>query len=57
MTKVKQHFICTGCGEDRPCFIETNRDYFITESDEIVCILDKTNQTSYNWKEYKKDKT
>ena len=26
MKAKKRKFKCTGCGEDRPCFLETNQD-------------------------------
>lgn len=49
----KRKFKCTGCGKDRPCYIETNQklgplEYLI---EDLKCILDSTNQTSYNWTE------
>ena len=56
MSTVKRKFKCTGCGEDRPCFLETNQEPNpIDDSpiDDLKCILDNTNQTSYNWKEIK----
>ena len=51
---IKRKFKCTGCGEDRPCYIETNQeqtgfDYMVI--DDLKCVLDETNQTSYNWVE------
>jgi len=58
MKTVKRKFKCTGCGEDRLCFLETNQedngnlDYLIEE--DLKCILDSTNQTSYNWEEVTK---
>lgn len=51
----KRKFKCTGCGEDRPCFLETNQEesvialYDATEY--LKCVLDPTNQTSYDWEE------
>ena len=50
-------FKCTGCGEDRSCTLETKQephsyskmDDLFTE--DLKCVLDSTNQTSYNWKE------
>lgn len=54
MSETKR-FKCTGCGEDRPCFVETNQEEVFPFGDMIVddlkCILDETNQTSYNWEE------
>lgn len=57
MTIVKRKFKCTGCGEDRPCLVETNQEKdeisFYDQAEDLKCILDPTNQTSYNWKEIK----
>lgn len=50
----KRKFKCTGCGENRPCYIETNQEFHALDYmliDDLVCILDETNQTSYNWEE------
>ena len=50
----KRKFKCTGCGEDRPCILETNQEIapdFDDITNELRCVLDSTNQTSYNWKE------
>ncbi|MFZ7121768.1 MAG: hypothetical protein ACOWWH_12580 [Eubacteriaceae bacterium] len=51
-------FKCTGCGKDRPCILETNQesfdnglDYFDLFTEDLKCVLDSTNQTSYNWEE------
>jgi len=50
-------FKCTGCGEDRPCFLETNQEPNPLDeienlfTEDLKCVLDSTNQTSYNWKE------
>ena len=60
MSTVKREFKCTGCGVDRPCFIESNQEpNHIDDSifDDLKCILDDTNQTSYNWTEIKTDKS
>jgi len=48
----KRKFKCIGCGEDRPCYLETNQqphtlDYMVV--DDLKCVCDETNQTSYNW--------
>ena len=59
METLKRKFKCTGCGVDRPCFLETNQetnpldavDDLFTE--DLKCVLDSTNQTSYNWEEVK----
>lgn len=57
MIKVRK-FKCTGCGVDRPCILETNQELFNNGLDDIdlfledlKCVLDSTNQTSYNWEE------
>ena len=57
MTTKKRKFKCTGCGEDRPCFLETNQEpnpldeMYDLFTEDLKCVLDSTNQTSYNWKE------
>lgn len=55
MKTVKRKFKCTGCGEERPCILETNKEphELMDEMliDDLKCVLDSTNQTSYNWKE------
>jgi len=52
---IKRKYKCTGCGIDRPCIAETNQEKaqiaFYDEIENLKCILDPTNQTSYNWKE------
>ena len=52
---IKRKFKCTGCGEDRPCFVETNQEKdeiaWYDHAEDLKCILDETNQTSFNWKE------
>ena len=53
MTK-KRKYKCEGCGADRPCFVETNQEpsnFDYLEIENLKCILDETNQTSYNWEE------
>ncbi len=48
----KQILKCTGCGEDRACILEINQEQYDYEIvNNLKCILDETNQTSYNWKE------
>lgn len=52
----KKKYKCTGCGEDRPCYLETNRephtlDYM--QVHDLKCMLDETNQTGCNWREVK----
>lgn len=55
MSEIKtRKFKCTGCGEDRPCYLETNRESSIMDvytEDVLKCVLDETNQTSHNWEE------
>ena len=55
MSDIKaRKFKCTGCGEDRPCYLETNRESSIMDvytEDTLKCVLDETNHTSYNWVE------
>ena len=57
MTTVKIKLKCTGCGEDRPCYLETNQEKdviaFYDIIEDLKCVLDSTNQTSYNWVEIK----
>ena len=53
MTIQKRKFKCTGCGEERPCFLEVNQeangmDFMMI--DDLVCVLDHSNSTSFNWK-------
>ena len=50
----KRKFKCIGCGESRPCFVETNQtmDPYFDEIDRLVCILDATNK-SFDWIEEK----
>lgn len=51
----KRKFKCTGCGESRPCFLETNQESnnIMDVIEDLKCVLDETNQTSYNWQEIK----
>ena len=55
MGTVKRKFICTGCGNERPCVLETNQEKsviaFFDHTEELKCVLDPTNETSYNWRE------
>lgn len=47
-----KRYICYGCGKSRPCIVSTNQEKWVEdEIDNLKCILDSTNQTSYNWKE------
>lgn len=52
---IKRKYVCTGCGVDRLCRVETNQEKaspsFYEEIEDLKCILDETNQTSYNWVE------
>ncbi len=53
MKTEKRKYKCEGCGEYRPCYVETNQepsDITVTIED-LKCILDETNQTSYFWTE------
>ena len=59
MKPEKRKYKCNGCGEDRPCYVETNQEpSAITDViEDLKCILDETNQTSYFWVEiYNTDK-
>ena len=50
----KRKFKCTGCGIDRPCFLEVNQEPSQFDDmviDDLICVLDTTNQTSYDWQE------
>ena len=51
MTTEKLKYKCTGCGLERPCYVEINQEpnKLFEVIDDLVCILDTTNQTSYNW--------
>jgi hypothetical protein len=54
MNTQERKFKCTGCGETRPCYVETNQEVSNFSSlliEDLVCILDATNQTSFNWVE------
>jgi hypothetical protein len=53
MKPEKRKFKCEGCGKDRPCFVETNQEpsTLSTPDEDLKCILDETNQTSYDWVE------
>ena len=44
----KRKFECNGCGDSRPCFLQANQDSYDFIED-LKCVLDSTNQTSYNW--------
>jgi len=51
---VKRTFKCTGCGDDRPCTLEITQELrngiLDDPTEDLACVLDSTNQTSYNWK-------
>jgi len=52
MVTEKRKFKCNGCGVERPCYVETNQEKSSFSSllvEDLVCILDATNQTSFNW--------
>ena len=56
---ITRKFRCTGCGTDRPCvltFTQEKHNVFDTIPEDLTCVLDSTNQTSYNWKESTKFK-
>ena len=52
---IKRTFICTGCGEARPCYLTTNQEKgeieFYDHTENLKCVLDETNQTAPNWQE------
>ena len=52
---VTRKYVCTGCGVDRQCVVKTTKEKaqidFYDEIENLKCILDETNQTSYNWKQ------
>jgi len=55
MSEIKtRKYRCNGCGENKPCYLISNQethtlDYM--QIDDLNCVLDETNQTSYNWEE------
>ena len=52
MATEKKKFKCNGCGESRPCYVETNQEntnFSPLLVEDLICILDTTNQTSFNW--------
>ncbi len=53
MKTKKQKFKCEGCGKGRPCFVEINQEpnNLAIVEENLKCILDETNQTSYDWVE------
>ncbi|MEE9459854.1 MAG: hypothetical protein V3V84_08840 [Candidatus Bathyarchaeia archaeon] len=56
METVKVNLKCSGCGIDRPCYLQTNReksetDFCHDDVEELRCVLDSTSQTSSNWVE------
>ena len=50
----KQNFVCYGCGDKRPCFVECNQEKSSISYpiEDLKCILDETNQTGYKWEYY-----
>lgn len=61
-TTKKRKFVCDGCGKGRECYLETNQephnnglDDYDLFTEDLKCVLDSTNQTSYNWKEIVED--
>lgn len=62
MKTKKRKFACDGCGKGRECYLETNQephnnglDDYDLFTEDLKCVLDSTNQTSYNWKEVESD--
>ncbi len=55
MKTEKRKYKCKGCGESRPCYVETNQEPSSISApiEDLICILDGTNQTSYFWVETK----
>ncbi len=53
----KRKFKCKGCGDERPCYVETNQEVnsICDVREDLICILDATNQTSYYWEELTQD--
>ena len=53
---LKVKFKCEGCGPARPCYLEINQESssITNHIDDLKCVLDETNQTSYKW-EYDND--
>lgn len=49
----KRKFKCNGCGDERPCYVETSQEVNSISDvrEDLICILDITNQTSYYWEE------
>ncbi len=49
----KRKYKCEGCGELRPCYVETNQapSSISVPIKDLRCVLDDTNQTSYFWVE------
>lgn len=49
----KRKFKCKGCGDERPCYVETNQETnsICDVREDLICILDITNQTSYYWED------
>jgi hypothetical protein len=51
MDTERRVYKCVGCGDDRPCFVEINQENVIVSlpTEDLRCILDETNQTSFRW--------
>jgi len=51
MTIEKRTYKCEGCGKDRPCIVQVNQEPspVVIHEEDLKCILDETNQTSYKW--------
>ena len=48
-----RRYKCEGCGESRPCFVETNQEpsTISLPIEDLRCVLDETNQAGYEWAE------
>lgn len=59
MNTEKRKYKCDGCGPDRLCFVETNQEpsNISYPVEDLRCILDETNQTSYRWEEIYEEMT
>lgn len=57
MQTEKRKYKCEGCGSARPCYVETNQEpsNISIPIEDLRCILDETNQTSFKWVEIASD--
>jgi hypothetical protein len=53
MNTEKRKYKCEGCGESRPCYVETNQEpsNICIPIEDLKCILDETNQAGFHWEE------